>query len=254
MGDTGKRAVERNGLAFTTNQKELQNYYRDTYGIEIGGSYFRDKNDPSILYWTAQELDKLLASVPKEVIESLHIRIRSKNLTAHSANGKAIQILAQTYSNESGYIDINKNRFGDGFLLNAVYDHNASNPNNHFHPIGTHASDIIVHEVGHQLENAINKKLGISVHYWHTHTTAETLVKQSYAELPKAYRDTHDLTSAIQDISKYADMRYENFPKNADNRMYGETFAEAVADCVANGKKAKPLSRKIWKNILRMLK
>lgn len=122
----------------------------------------------------------------------------------------------------------------------------------HFHPKNGKARQTTSHEAGHIAEAAIIKKKygdpfepGIdnrtkaqrmgSFAAWNKSRESTRIIKQAVSNLKKTPEGKGRLTSHfISDVSRYA----------TKNRS--EALAECVADYMANGSKAAPLSREVW--------
>lgn len=115
-----------------------------------------------------------------------------------------------------------------------------------FHPGGSTADHIAVHEAGHILERALIDKYvmsqgnGLSIRVqgiqaWNKHTYASKVITEA-VRIAKKTPTGKGLKTAdlIRSVSKYA----------TTNRS--ETMAECVADYAANGSSAKPLSIAVW--------
>lgn len=129
--------------------------------------------------------------------------------------------------------------------LNQVYDKSVASG---FHPAGTAKGDIATHEAGHILESALIKKAIPGNDYWDRLERSKawrkcTLATKVVSEACRAVKKTPEGAGKTNDqlvrtVSGYA----------AKNRS--EALAECVADYMANGQSAKPLSVAVW-NILK---
>lgn len=119
-------------------------------------------------------------------------------------------------------------------LVNQHYENDVKR---NFHPEGTTANDIVAHEMGHALVSRIVHKSydtpTARMADMKTGKTSANIVKSSYDKL----KNKETISKEVSKISRYA-------MKNPD-----ETIAEACADVFANGNKAKPLSKEIWKTL-----
>ena len=236
----------KHGLADDADSTTIQKYYKDNYGIDVGGSYFRDNLDTKLLARTAQGLDNILAELGKDVMHELGIRI----VSSKSTFGKNSRAYAQT-SLQSNTIFVNPSKFNsyDGVKA-SVHNDVASG----FHPKGMKAGDIIVHELGHNLEFLINRRANPNnkLTQWqadYNQTYSKAIVQAAYAELKKEQPNLYKTEKqARAGISGYADSKWKG------TTAYTECMAEAVADYARNGKNASPLSVKIWEGIKAALK
>lgn len=251
MGSTGSSAVSANAtpnvqtvssLSDTADAATISKYYKDNFGIDIGGSYWKDGLDTKVLARTAEVLDRLVQELGKDVFDELGLRIVSWN----GIKGAAY---AQT-SLTSGKITVNPNKFNSYDTLKAgVHSDVASG----FHPKGMKAGDIIVHEVGHNLEFLINKRVnkGNNLQQYvddSQQTFSKAIVQQAYSEIKKSNPHLYQTEKqARASISRYADSKWHG------TVAYTECMAEAVADYGRNGNNATPMSKHIWQGIKNML-
>lgn len=150
------------------------------------------------------------------------------------------------------YIVVNPDKMGDLATLKSKYENDVKAG---FHPQGTSWKDVIAHEYGHHLEQAlIDKEIAargetglmaasLSSRMWNRHDAAKRVIDEAYnnykASLPKGTKIGK--TAAYKAVSEYA----------SENRA--ETLAECVADYRANGSKANGLSIEVWKILKREL-
>ena len=228
-------------LADDADKATITQYYKDNYGIRVGGSYFRDGNDPRILVETAKVLDTFTQELGADVMAEMGI-----NLASHALGPRA---MGKT-DIKSKQITVNSRLFKSLSALDANMQRQA---NSHFHPANSLGADVITHEVGHNLEFLINKRMNPNntMRQWvadSNQTYAKAIVQQAYAELkqeqPHLYATEKQARAAI---SGYADSKWHG------TVAYTECMAEAVADYGRNGNNANPLSRKIWAGIKAML-
>lgn len=147
--------------------------------------------------------------------------------------------------------------------LNKLYDSSTSG-NTPYHPKGTTAKDIITHELGHIMFSGyirrINRRLAnhdmfdlYDASQWvrskglrgGTGITA-THIKN---KVDQALRNALGATPTSKNVLRYANPRYGSsiaVSGYAATNIH-ELFAESVADYVANGVKASPLSKEIVK-------
>ena len=132
------------------------------------------------------------------------------------------------------------------FTRGGVERHYEGDLRSNFHPQGTTADSIPVHEAGHILERAlIDRKTEwamMGTYAWNKGIASKSII----AEACKAVKRTPDgkgLKNAqlIEQVSRYA----------TKNRS--ETLAECVADYHANQENARPLSREVWRILKREL-
>ena len=100
-----------------------------------------------------------------------------------------------------------------------------------FHPSGTNWTHIISHELGHKLVAALDKTTNSPILSWNNNTTATSIVREAVKNLKRSGQYGNTKTDQfVRQVSQYA----------MKNRH--ETVAESVADYMANGNSAKPLS------------
>lgn len=155
---------------------------------------------------------------------------------------------ARAYASASlaGKMNLNPTKFADRAAVMAKYENDVKNG---FHPDGTTASQIAVHEAGHLIERAlVYKNIGHGTDYmtkvervqaWNKSKFATKVITEA-ARAAKKTASGKGLTNEqlVAQVSRYA----------TKNRS--EALAECVADYHANGSKAKALSVAVW-NVLK---
>lgn len=117
-----------------------------------------------------------------------------------------------------------------------------------FHPKGSKYQSIFVHEMGHQMEAALNQKdFGNA---WAWGRTADKIVLEAARSIDSSITSLADpkVKRMASKISGYAVS-----PDAGHIWKTWETLAEAVQDAYDNGSNATPLSREIWKILKRRL-
>ena len=125
-----------------------------------------------------------------------------------------------------------------------------------FHPKGTTFEDVIVHEYGHVLDAYLTaKKIGIKdikhdkitleemkslFNEYKSRPVSTDIINQAFENL--GITDIKEKSQVISNLSRYA------------SQSRKETFAEAFADYMANGKNTQPLSKEIVKLIDKEMK
>ena len=253
MGATGtgaqeKAQVQSNRLADDADQATVQAYYKNNLGMDVGGSYYRDNLDPKILARSAEPLARLVNELGKDVFDEMGIRIVSSQ--SQFMGQKATRAYAQT-ALQAHSIAVNPNKFNSYDTVKAQMH---TDVHSGFHPTGCKAGDVLVHEVGHNLEFLINRRINGKnrlnlVLADHNQTYSKAIVQQAYNELKKEQPSLFSTEKqARRSISGYADSLWQG------TVAYTECLAEAVADYGRNGQNAKPMSIKIWNGIKEMLK
>lgn len=134
-------------------------------------------------------------------------------------------------------------------------------------PEGSDISSILVHELGHQLQNVIvQKKFGLECPYYITEenadafglyntdrlspedNTTEEILNSAYERWRKVYGNSGEYEEFVKSISDYA-MGDEKEGKYSAS----ETFAEAVADVYLNGNNAADASKAVTEIIAGIL-
>lgn len=239
---TGKIAAGSTQLAAGANTTTIINYYKTNYGIDIGGSWFKNGGDSQILIETSRQLDRLKAEIGSDVFSEMGVRITSHTMRSKGTFAYTDLLSHQVVVNSPKYSDFSK---GDAAVQKDV--------KSHFHPNGVNIGSTIVHEIGHNIEFLINRRLHsdtMSQRYADaTQEISKAIVKAAYADIKKANPTAFKTEKqARASISGYADSTWRG------SVAYTETMAEAVSDYAANGSNANPMSIAIWNNIKTMLK
>lgn len=253
MGATGTTAQTptnqtSSGLADDADQATVQAYYKNNLGIDVGGSYYRDNLDPKILARSAESIERLVNELGKDVFDEMGIRIVSSQ--SQFMGQKSSRTYAQT-SLQAKTIAVNPNFFDD---YNKIKAKMHTDVHSGFHPTGCKAGDVLAHEVGHNLEFLINRRINGNnrlnlVLADYNQTYAKAIVQQAYSEIQKEQPSLFSTEKqARRSISGYADSKWNG------TVAYTECLAEAVSDYARNGNNAKPMSLKIWNGIKAMLK
>lgn len=253
MGSTGKagsaalpttpQAVTPTGLQEGDSQDVIQKYYSDNYGITIGGSYFRDNLSTKILVRASQVLDKLSSELDPSVLRDMGIRVTSMKLDKNTYGQTNLL---------NHMIGLNSQMFQSYDTVKANMHQDVSRG---FHPKGSQAADVLIHEIGHNFEFLIAERQSKGNQFallsaFNGQSYSKAIVQAAYAELkkeqPTLYRSERQARRAI---SGYADSKTRQ-----GTIHYSETLAEAVSDYGRNGQNANPMSIKIWQGIKEMLK
>lgn len=130
-------------------------------------------------------------------------------------------------------------------------------------PEGANPSSILVHELGHQLQNVIvQRKFGLECPYYITEENVDAfslyntdrlspednvtteLLNKAYRRWKEVYGNRGDYETFVKSISDYA-----MGDEKTDRYSASETFAEALADVYLNGENAAEASRAVAKII-----
>lgn len=210
---------------------ELKQYMQDEHGVHVADGL---KNcDFESVRAAAQGMEDIMREFPQAaaVIHEL----------TDGESRKGAYASASFYGN----VNLNPDKFRNRYALESSYSTDLFSK---FHPAGTTADSIPVHEAGHLLERALIEKNMTGQHglfkipEWNKSTYSKSVI----AEACKAAKKTPEgkgLKNAqlIEQVSRYA----------TKNRS--ETLAECVADYHANRENARPLSREVWRILKREL-
>ena len=218
---------------------ELQQYAKDELGLKVG--YSLHDIDLGTVKDAVSGIETLMKEFPQAKDSFRYI----------AGNAKGANAFAQ--ASFDGGIDLNGTKYKDLIGLEKSYTASVAS---HYPPEGTTVKDITVHEAGHILERAlIEKKYPMNIsgedklwnHYyasdaWNKCTLAKDIVSRACKAAKKTPEGKGLLNGQlIKQVSGYA---YKN---------KSECLAECVADYVANGSKAKPLSIAVWKELKKEL-
>lgn len=148
-------------------------------------------------------------------------------------------------------IVVNQALFGS--LLSDVDERSARNALNGWSPKGTSTKTITSHEYGHLIEGHIGRQRYAGNEYkrvqaWNNGTIATEIVGEAVRQTKRTeYGRGKSQRQLIDSMSLYAGTR-----STAGNRN-SEALADAVADYVANGANANPLSVAIYNSVSKRL-
>ena len=240
LGNTGGNAggnAPINSVSDTKNIQELSDFMFDKYGITV-------KQD------TLQGVDFDSVKMAAEGITFMMDEFPQASFNFHELRGGITRESTLASASYNGIISINNNKFATTDKINAIYERNVTAK---YHPEGTTAAQITIHEGGHILERAlidknINDPMGgiwdrlAKARAWDKSTCASSVISEAARNAKKtAAGKGKTNASLISEVSGYA----------TKNRS--EALAECVADYVANKSKAKPLSQEVWKVLKREL-
>lgn len=221
----------------TRNIQELSDFMFDKYGITV-------KQD------TLQDVEFESVKMAAEGITFMMDEFPDASFNFHELRGGITRESTLASASYNGIISINNNKFATTDKINAIYERNVTAK---YHPEGTTAAQITIHEGGHILERALIDKTisdpmgGIwdrlaKARAWDKSTCATKVISEAARNAKKTPAGKgKNINSLISDVSGYA----------TKNRS--EALAECVADYVANKSKAKPLSQEVWKVLKREL-
>lgn len=224
-----------NSVRDTKNVDELRRYMKDKYDINV------DKSVDTLDFGLA----KTAAAGIEDVIKEFPL---AAGLFHEISGNPASRSGELACANMNGRINLNQKRYDGSTNLAQTY---ADSTANGFHPAGTTADHISVHEAGHILEVAMIynriKDGEFTSRYdrimaWNKCKYAKELISEA-AKLAKKMPDGKGkkIGELIRDVSVYS------------TYTRSEAMAECVADYTANRQNAKPLSRAVWALLKREL-
>lgn len=217
--------------------QELSNFLYDNYDIVV-------KQD------TLQGVEFESVKMAAEGITFMMDEFPEAAANFHELKGGITSDRTLAAASFRGVISINNDKFATKDKINDIYERNVKTK---YHPEGSTANQITVHEAGHILERAlidkhINDPMGgiwdgvAKAQAWDKSTCASKVISEAARNAKKTPGGKgKTINSLISDVSGYA----------SKNRS--EALAECVADYVANKGKAKPLSQEVWKVLKREL-
>ena len=210
---------------------ELKQYMQDAHGIHVADGLQRC--DFQSVRAAAQGMEDIMKEFPQAAAVMHELTDGEGRKGAYAS--------ASFYGN----VNLNPEKFRNRYALEASY---SSDLFSRFHPRGTTADSVPVHEAGHLLERAlIEKHMGgqsaiFKIPEWNRSTYAKSVISEA-CKLAKKTEAGKGLKNneLIQNVSRYA----------TKNRS--ETLAECVADYHANRGNAQPLSIAVWQILKREL-
>lgn len=217
-----EREAERSQIDNAGTNKELADYLRLRYGIDVHPDFDQYDHETAKAY--VQEISDLYDEFP-----SLRgvMTLFGRNVPGAAYAGVSL----------TGELSMDLSKMRTLATAETLYNRDLAQG---FHPQGTSAVSIISHEIGHLLEKAVLNKEHPSFNtvLWMGHSAAQDVVSSAMDRAAPGWRSSPDTYSRmVSDISKYA------------AHDASETLAEAVSDYRANRGNAKPLSREIWREL-----
>ena len=220
--------------ADTRDLAELSQYMKSTHGVHVDPATFKNQDFENVKQ-AASAVETIIREFPQAAANFHEIRGEDlKNGVMANASFRGVIRLADYYF---------KSR---NFLMSRYANSEAQG----FHPAGSNGDHVATHEAGHVLERALIDKYVLSQ-------------GNGYLVRLQASDDWRKCTYAGKVVSEACRMAKKTpegkGKKNADlisgvsgyaTRNKSETMAECVADYVANGQRAKPLSIAVW-NVLK---
>lgn len=220
--------------ADTHDLNELSQYMKSTHGIHVDPATFQNQDFENVKQ-AAASVEHIIREFPQAAANFHELRGEDlKNGVMASASYRGVIRLADYYF---------KSR-------NGLMQKYANAESKGFHPAGSNGDHVATHEAGHILERALIDKYVLSQgsdYYtrlqasndWGKCTYAGKVVSEACRMAKKTPGGKGMKNAAlISSVSGYA------------TRNKSETMAECVADYVANGQNAKPLSVAVW-NVLK---
>lgn len=122
-----------------------------------------------------------------------------------------------------------------------------------WHPAGSTAQSVAMHETGHLISYAVARKMGGNLSTQESKNEAMGRIVENAMRTPQVQafmkRKGYGKAQARRSISDYAGTSYRNGSPN-----YNETIAEAVSDYMSNRGRANPLSQAIVREMKRQLR
>ena len=220
--------------ADTHDLAELSQYMKSTHGIRIDPATFKNQEFENVKQ-AASAVETIVREFPQAAANF------------HEIKGETLKNGVMANASFRGTIRLADHYFRTRTFLMSRYAGSAAKG---FHPAGTNGDHVATHEAGHLLERALidkyilsqgnsfslQQQAGIA---WNKCTYASKVVSEACRAVKKTPAGKGMKNAdIIGGVSKYAEA----------NRS--ETLAECVADYVANGQNAKPLSAAVW-NILK---
>lgn len=220
--------------ADTHDLTELSQYMKSTHGVHVDPKTFVNQDFENVRS-AASAIEHIIREFPQAAANFHEMRGESlKNGVMANASYRGVIRLADYYF---------KTR---NFLMSRYANAEAQG----FHPAGSNGDHVATHEAGHILERALIDKYVNSQgsDYWTRMQASNDWNKGTYASkvVSEACRMAKKTPAGkgmkndalIRSVSGYA------------TRNRSEAMAECVADYVANGQNAKPLSVAVW-NVLK---
>ena len=214
---------------------QLQKYGQEKLGIKVG--YSLHDIDFQTVKDAVSEIETIINEFPQAKGAFKWLSGNNKKKNAFAA------------ASFEGGIDLNGKKYKDLKSLGQDY---LDNVNDHFHPMGTTVKHITTHEAGHILEKALIEKAYpgndpwtkySKITAWNNCTLAKDIVGKALETVKNdlGVKGVKYNKSLMGTVSFYA------------QKNKSECLAECVADYVANGEKAKPLSKAVWKELKKEL-
>lgn len=211
--------------------QDLKSYMSMNYGIRVADEL--QNSDFQSVKAAAQGLEDIVKEFPQAAG------------LFHELNGDEHRDRAYASASFYGKVQLNPDKYTSRDVVEQSYKSDVASK---WHPTGTTADSIPVHEAGHILERAlIDKNLGHQPMWsqataWNKHSEATRVIGEACKVLKRtpAGKGLKN-NDFVAQVSRYA----------RENRS--ETLAECVADYHANRENAAPLSREVWKILRREL-
>lgn len=225
-------------------KEQVVDFYKSKLNLNIDNVI----NDTSryTMIESANSLAKLYNEMPetfkKSLAGSTGINITFGNAgfkKNKSAMAAADIVFKQIYIQQKYFGKGQHDKFKDVVAKNSI----DTSYSKHFHPIGATHADVISHELGHLIENQIcrNNSPGMYHIAWNNKSYANQVINDAWKSVKSQFKNSDGTQMKKNDIIKSLSGYAATNPH--------ETIAEAVSDYAANGNKAHPLSKEIWKNL-----
>lgn len=227
-GKGGGGAVKHIGALDARNLGELSHYMREHFGVRMDRSVSRV--DFEVTREMSGGIEAMLGEFPGLKGSDLRITGRMQGGSAYA--GTTVE----------GEVLLHPGVMSSPEAVRRAYERDLRSG---YHPEGTGTVNIIIHEMGHQIEAELLRRRipGSSAEAkikrneaWRNGTVASELVSKALDRVaPGWHQDGQKAADQIGRISRYA----ASDPS--------ETVAEAISDYYSNRRNAKPLSKELWR-------
>ncbi|MBQ8094100.1 MAG: hypothetical protein IJ242_11070 [Clostridia bacterium] len=208
--------------------EELSRYMSDTYGVGM------DRTLEQIDFDVARSLTDGIENMLKEFpgLDAANLRLSGRLRGDSSYAGTTVD----------GEVLLHPGVLSSVQKTERLYQHDLDSG---YHPAGTSYVNIVIHEMGHQIEGALIRRQipgndresrVARADAWRSGTVAADLVGRALDRTAPGWQKNQKLAAAqVERISKYAAVDAS------------ETVAEAISDYYSNRRNASPLSKEIWR-------
>lgn len=227
-GGIGNGGIKKIGSLETQNLGDLSRYMRETYGLRMDRSVSRV--DFEVTREMSGGIEAMLAEFPGITASGLRLTGRMPGGSAYAG------------TTVDGEILLHPGVLTSPEAVKRAYERDIRSG---YHPEGTKPVNIIIHEMGHQIEAELLRRRmpgkdpqsrARRSDAWRNGTVASEIVSRALDRAAPGWHQNPQLAAdQIGRISRYA----------ASDAS--ETVAEAISDYYSNRRNAKPLSKEIWR-------